>query len=256
MDRLAHLASPIPNTVKGVSVNPDGESRHRHARADMARKERENQTRMEKKAKESKSPKRKVFRVESEETKDYVKESLNVSWDEAEEISFVSSAISIPQRPMFWRDNRCSDKALRCWQFASVVVEEGGGGLHSQFVSAVLQRKLDGKGPGAVEFLAVEGSRGKEGASWQTMENVGKRPVLQGMWAGGETFSPFLNADIRTSLFSADVLKKCALIIGFAHIIAEEGKGGEDGCQAPGKVRVKLGQKMKACFQVSLEEAM
>ena len=29
---------------------------------------------------------------------------------------------------------------------------------------------------------------------------------------GSETFSPFLNDDIRTHLFSADVLKKCALI--------------------------------------------
>ena len=33
-------------------------------------------------------------------------------------------------------------------------------------------------------------------------------------------------------LFSADVLKKCALIA--LHVIAEEGRGGEDGCHAPG----------------------
>ena len=39
----------LRSEVKGVSVNPQGESRHRHARAKMARKERENQTRMEKK---------------------------------------------------------------------------------------------------------------------------------------------------------------------------------------------------------------
>ena len=38
--------------------------------------------------------------------------------------------------------------------------------------------------------------------------------------AGGETFSPFFNADIRTSLFSADVLKKCALVA--LHLIAED----------------------------------
>ena len=41
-------------------------------------------------------------------------------------------------------------------------------------MSAVLQRKLDGKGSGAFEELAVEGSRGKEGASWQAMENAEK----------------------------------------------------------------------------------
>ena len=38
---------------------------------------------------------------------------------------------------------------------------------------------------------------------------------------GSETFSPFFAADIRTPLFSADVLKKCALI-GML-LIAEEG---------------------------------
>ena len=51
--------------------------------------------------------KRKEIRVESEETQDYVKEFGR----KAEEISFVPSAISIPQRPVFWCDNRCSDKA-------------------------------------------------------------------------------------------------------------------------------------------------
>ena len=36
---------------------------------------------------------------------------------------------------------------------------------------------------------------------------------------GSETVSPFLNADIRTPFFSADVLKRCALIA--LHLIAE-----------------------------------
>ena len=101
----------------------------------MARKERENQTKMGKKVEgkilpgdesaEVQSQKRKVIRVESEETQDYVRESLNLSLDEAEEMSFVPSAISIPRGPLFWCDNRCSDKALRFWQFASVLVETG-----------------------------------------------------------------------------------------------------------------------------------
>ena len=84
------------------------------------------------------------------------------------------ATISIPRGLVFWCDNRCSDTALRFWQFASVVVDDG---EERQFVSAVLQRKFDGTGPGAVEELAVEGSRGKEGASWQTLGNAGKRPV-------------------------------------------------------------------------------
>ena len=49
---------------------------------------------------------------------------------------------------------------------------------------------------------------------------------------GSETFSPFFNADISTTLFPDDVLKKCALFA--LHFIAEEGRGGEDGCHAPG----------------------
>ena len=70
------------------------------------------------------SPKSKEIRGESEETQDYVRDSMNLSRDEAEEITFVPSAISIPPRPMYWCDSRCSDKALRFWQFALVVVED------------------------------------------------------------------------------------------------------------------------------------
>ena len=68
--------------VKGVSLNPEGESCNRQARAKMARKERENQTKMRKKVEEKthadesaevQSPKSKVIRVESEETQDHVR---------------------------------------------------------------------------------------------------------------------------------------------------------------------------------------
>ena len=45
-----------------------------------------------------------------------------------------------------------------------------------------------------------------------------------------ETFSPFINPDIRTPLFSADVLKKCALLA--LHMKAEEERDG-DGFQVP-----------------------
>ena len=46
---------------------------------------------------EIQSPKRKVIRVESEETQDYDRESLNLSPEGAEEIGFVLSALSIPR---------------------------------------------------------------------------------------------------------------------------------------------------------------
>ena len=111
----------------------EGEDRHGQVRPKITRKERENQTNMEERVDGKalgeegtgiQSPKRKVIR-ESEETQDYVRESLTLSQDEAEEISFVPSALSTPRGPMFWCDNRCSNKALRFWQFASVVVEDG-----------------------------------------------------------------------------------------------------------------------------------
>ena len=73
--------------------------------------------------------------MESEETQDDVRESLNLSREE--EKSFVPSALGIPRRLMFWCDNRCSEKATRYWQIASVVVE--GGEAHNQLVSAVPQ---------------------------------------------------------------------------------------------------------------------
>ena len=80
----------------------------------------------------------------------------------------------------------------------------------------------------------------------------------------GETFSPFFNADIRTPLFSADVLKKCAVIA--LHMIAEEGRDG-DGCHARGldwvaqrvqcgRVKAKLGRRMKMRLLPPLVKAM
>ena len=143
-----------------------------------------NQTRMEKEVNgkalledgaEVQSPERKCIRAESEGTQHHVRESLNLGREEAEETSFVPSSLSIPRRPMCWCDNRCSDKALKFWQFASLVVDDGEEAPHDQFVSAVLQRKIDGTGPGAVNDVAVEGSCGKEGTSWQIVENAGER---------------------------------------------------------------------------------
>ena len=57
---------------------------------------------------------------------------------------------------------------------------------------------------------------------------IQKEPALAPV---DETSSPFFKADIRT-FPSAEVLKKCALVA--LHFIAEEGRGGADGCHAPG----------------------
>ena len=74
---------------------------------------------------EVKSPKRKVIRVEFEETQDCVREANDLNQEESEEISIVPSAIGVPQKPSFRCDNHCSEKTLSFWQFASVVIKEG-----------------------------------------------------------------------------------------------------------------------------------
>ena len=64
--------------------------------------------------------KRRVIRVESEETQGYV-ESVAISQEEADENGFVPSASSEP-RGVY----RCRGKSLRCMQIAQCVMEEGG----------------------------------------------------------------------------------------------------------------------------------
>ena len=99
-----------------------------------------------------------------------MRESPNLSGEEAEETSFVPSALSIPRKPLFLCDNRRSDKALRFWQYG----EEA----HTiNLCQQCYNGKSDGTGPGSVQVLAVEGSGGTEGASWQIVEDVGKGPV-------------------------------------------------------------------------------
>ena len=67
-----------------------------------------------------------MIRVESEETQDYVCEMLAISLEEAEELAFVPSALSEPRGAIYFCEDHCSEKAVRYWQFASVVVEGGG----------------------------------------------------------------------------------------------------------------------------------
>ena len=63
--------------------------------------------------------------MESEETRDCVREAEDTDREEAEELSFVPSAISVPRKPMSRCDNQCSEKTLSFWPLASVVIQEG-----------------------------------------------------------------------------------------------------------------------------------
>ena len=57
--------------------------------------------RQEKKVKKLRARSGKIIRVESEETQDYVREATDMDQEEAENISFVLSAISVPQKLLF-----------------------------------------------------------------------------------------------------------------------------------------------------------
>ena len=97
------------NEVEGVSVNPDGAGDHERKSS-----RRESEAPGEE-GEEVKRPKRKVIRVEFEETHDYLREALNLSQEEVEEISFAPSAISVPPKPLFRCDNRRSEETINFW---------------------------------------------------------------------------------------------------------------------------------------------
>ena len=123
---------------------------------------------------EIKSPKRIIIRVESEETHHYVREAKGTDQEEAEELSFVPSAISVPQKLTFRCDNQCSEKTLSFWQLASVVIQEGWGISHDQYMPEMLQRFSEGKRRNNTDKLAVGTVRGAKGAPWKVLEDDGK----------------------------------------------------------------------------------
>ena len=119
---------------------------------------------------------RKVIRVESEETQDYVREANDMNLEEAKEKCFVPSAISVPQKPLFRGDNQRRERTLSFWQFASVV-KEGEKIRHDQRMPAMLQQVSGGNRGQTIDKVAVVRVCGEKGASWKVVENDGKRTV-------------------------------------------------------------------------------
>ena len=50
--------------------------------------------------------------MESEETQDYVREANDMYQEDGAEVSFVPSAISVPQKPLFRCDNQCIEMGV------------------------------------------------------------------------------------------------------------------------------------------------
>ena len=101
------------------------------------------------------SPKRITIRAESEETRDYVREAEDMDQEEAEEMSFVPSAISVPQKLLFRCDNQCSEKTLSFWQFASVVIKEGEESYTTNLCQQCYNKYLEAKRRKITDKLAV-----------------------------------------------------------------------------------------------------
>ena len=105
----------VADEVEGTHVDSNGEGHHGRGKV----KNHRSQSGVPgKECEETKSPKRKVIRVDSEETQDYVREANDMDQEEREEISFVPSAISVPQSAI--SVPQCSGKpsasgSLRRW---------------------------------------------------------------------------------------------------------------------------------------------
>ena len=99
-----------------------------------------------------------------------MREAKSTDQEEAEELSFVPSAISVPQKLMFRCDNQCSEKTLSVWQLASVVIQEGEESNTINLCEKCYNGSLKAKGENA-DKLAVETVRG---GKRRTVEGFGR----------------------------------------------------------------------------------
>ena len=106
-----------------------------------------------------------MTRVESEETQDYVRETMGLSQEEVEEVCFVPSAISVPQKPLFRCDNRCSEETLGEESYTTNLCQQ------------CCNKSLVARGDKPLTKVEGVRGRGEKGASWKVMENAGERPV-------------------------------------------------------------------------------
>ena len=123
----------------------------------------------------NKARKRKVTRVESGETQDYVCGMLATSQEEAEE-----GAFSEPRGSTYFCDNRCSEKAIRYWQLAPVVVEGGGEAVNLCQQCYNEQRVQQGKPRlNSWQWRAVVD---KKAHRWRMCKIIGNEQLKNGMW--------------------------------------------------------------------------
>ena len=97
--------------------------------------------------------------------------------EEGEELSFVPSAISVPQKPLFRCDSQCSEKTLSFWQLASVVVKEGEESDTTNLCQKYYGESLKSEGDEPLTKRQWYDFVEKKGASWKALEKDGKRTI-------------------------------------------------------------------------------
>ena len=164
----------VADGVEGIFVDLNGED---HQERGQVKNHRSQSDVPGEQGEESKSPKRKIIRVESEETQDYVREAKSTDQEEAEEMTFVPSAMSVPQKPLFRCDNQCSEKTLSFWQLASVVIQEGEESDTTNLRQKCYNQSLKAKGDEPLIRWQWHEFVERKGASWKVLENDGKRSI-------------------------------------------------------------------------------
>ena len=77
-----------------------------------------------------------------------------------------------PTKAMFWCDNRCSDKALSFWQFASVVIKEGEVSYTANLCQQCYNERLTAKGLAPLknwQWKAVVEKKAHRGRLWRML---------------------------------------------------------------------------------------
>ena len=131
---------------------------------------------------EVQDPKRRVIRVESEETHDYVRERLAIRQEEADEIGFVPSASREPRGVYCWCENRCSEKALRYMQTASMVIEEGGEARTINLFQRWYNEKLVQQGKQSLKSKEGRETVERKAHRGRLWKIFGSEELLRGMW--------------------------------------------------------------------------
>ena len=126
-----------------------------------------------KRVRRKKSPKRKLIRVDSEETQDYVREAKSAEQEEVEESFFCTKCGQCSAKMMFRCDMQCSEM---------LVINEGEEAYTTNLCQKCFNNSLKAKGEkplANVQWRHVVEKKPHRGRIWRMM---GKEPYVRGMW--------------------------------------------------------------------------